>query len=215
MTQRIPHTDCEVITGEGVARDYLKMQQKLGRFYLKHFLRIVTGMAKGGSFLEIGPGPGYQTSIIAQRFPGAKITALEYSADMVAIAKDYSKAQGTGGRVRFIHGSVEDAPLLKGLCGFDLVYSTFSLHHWPDPVKAISNLYGALNDNGTMLLYDFRRGGLMHHLPIRKGVRDSVRASYVPEEIEGMLQRLDIHDYRIATRYPYMWVVIEKRGAQK
>lgn len=215
MPRRIPHTDFEVITGEGAVHDYLKMQRKLGRFYLKNFLRIVAGLGKSGSFLEIGPGPGYQTSIIAQQFPGAEITALEYSGDMVSIAKEYSEAQGTGESVRFIHGSVEDAELVKSLGMFDLAYSAFSLHHWPDPVKAVSNLYGVLNDNGVMLLYDFRRGGLMYYLSIRKGVRDSVRASYVPGEIERMLQSLDIHDYRITTRYPYMWVVIEKRGTRQ
>ena len=64
MTKRIPHTDMKVITGLNTARDYLKMQKHLGRFYFKGFFSILDRLARSGRFLEIGPGPGYQTGLV-------------------------------------------------------------------------------------------------------------------------------------------------------
>lgn len=210
MPKRIPHTDSEIITGTKTSQDYLKMQKKLGRFYLKNFLKIFSQLNKKGSFLEIGPGPGYQTVLIANRFLNAKIKALEYSADMISIAKEYSKTQNLDDRIKFIHGSVEDKTLVNSLGKFDLIYSTFSLHHWPDPQKAILNLYNALNKSGILYIYDFKRNGLFYYLSIKKGIWESIRASYLPKEIEKILKDLNIKNYEIKTKYPYMWIVIKK-----
>ena len=109
-----------------------------------------------------------------------------------------------------MHGSVEDETLMFGLERYDLVYSTFSLHHWPDPVKAFQNCYNVLKDDGVMCIYDFIRKGILYYLPVKKGIWESVRASYLPEEISMMLQGLNIHDFEITTSYPYMCILISK-----
>ncbi|MBN1534098.1 MAG: class I SAM-dependent methyltransferase [Spirochaetes bacterium] len=210
MPKRIPHEALTVITGRETTEGYLRMQKAMGRFYLRHFLRCLEGLANGGSFLEIGPGPGYQTAIIARRMPGVRITALEYSADMAVLARGYLAEQGVGDRVNVIQGSVEDQPLMRRLGAFDLIYSTFSLHHWEDPVGALRNLHGALKEDGCMLLYDFVRGGPLYHLPLKRGIWESVRASYRPEEIWEMLEGLGMGDYTTGKRYPYLWVTVSR-----
>lgn len=210
MAKRISHTDSKVITGNEKAKDYLRMQKKLGRFYLKNFMNILLDFHKKDSLLEIGPGPGYQTCFISQKIPDATIKALEYSPDMVSIAKKYAQTQGVDHKIDFIHGSVEDENLLEELGKFDLIYSTFSLHHWTDPKKSIANLYKVLKDNGIMYIYDFKRGGLFYYLSIFKGIWESIRASYIPEEIENIMKDLNIKNYEIKSKYPYMWLIVKK-----
>jgi ubiquinone/menaquinone biosynthesis C-methylase UbiE len=138
-------------------KHYLEMQKKMAQFYLRGFLRILEEQKKNGKFLEIGPGPGYQTVEIIKRFPGAHVTALEPSSDMIKVATAYSQSQGASKRLAFVEGAVEDSRLIQGLGTFDLIYSTFSLHHWQEPVKALRNLYGALKTRGVILIYDFER----------------------------------------------------------
>jgi ubiquinone/menaquinone biosynthesis C-methylase UbiE len=212
MPKRIPHTDSEIIVGTKTAQDYLQMQKKLGRFYLKDFVNRLVKLNKKGDFLEIGSGPGYQTTIVAKQIPDTKIKALEPSPDMISIATEYSKAQDLDNKIQFIHGAVEDESLINSLGEFDLIYSSFSLHHWPDPKKAILNLYKALKDDGIIFIYDFKRSGLFYYIPLlRKGIWESIRASYTPIEIEKMLSELSINKYKIDSKYPYMAIIIRKQ----
>lgn len=212
MLKRKPHTDLAIITGDQSAKHYLEMQKKMARFYLQGFLRIVEDQKKNGKFLEIGPGPGYQTVEIAKRFPGAHITALEPSSDMVRVATAYSQSQGIGNRLTCVEGTVEDNGLIQGLGTFDLIYSTFSLHHWKEPVKAMQNLSGALKTGGIILIYDFERHWLTYYLPIKRGIAESIRASYTPKEIELMLSAIDEKPYRVQRHFPYLSIVLMKGG---
>jgi SAM-dependent methyltransferase len=211
MPKRIPHTDLEVLTGTETAEDYLAMQRRLGRFYLKAFLKILTRQNKSGRFLEVGPGPGYQTAIIAEDHPKAEIVGLEPSPDMVRIATTYTAEKGLSERVRFVEGAVEDEGLVAGLGPFELVYSTFSLHHWTDPAQAFRNLHGALKAGSVLLIFDFERRWLTYYLmPGPRGMRESIKAAYTREEVKAMLADLGITTFAIEKRFPYMAVTVEK-----
>jgi ubiquinone/menaquinone biosynthesis C-methylase UbiE len=212
MLKRKPHTDLAIITGDQSAKHYLEMQKKMARFYLNGFLRIVEDQKKNGKFLEIGSGPGYQTVEIIKRFPGSQVIALEPSPDMIKVATAYAQSQGTSNRLTFVEGAVEDTRLTQGLGTFDLIYSTFSLHHWEKPVKAMQNLYGALKTGGVILIYDFERHWLTYYLPIRKGVAESIRASYTPKEIVSMLSAINVKHYRVQRHFPYMSIAIKNGG---
>ena len=210
MPKRIPHSDLEIITGQQTTQDYLEMQKKLGRFYLSGFLKLLAKQKKIGRFLEVGSGPGYQTAEVANKNREIAITAVEPSADMITVAKSYIQQQGVGHRVRFVQGSVEDIALIEDLGQFDLIYSTFSLHHWKDPVKVIHHLYRALNDTGVLLIYDFERHWAMYYLPLKQGIIESIRASYTLEEISVMMDELDIEDHAIHRHFPYLSILIAK-----
>jgi SAM-dependent methyltransferase len=211
MPKRIPHTDLEVLTGTETAEDYLAMQRRLGRFYLNRFRKILGGLGKSGRFLEIGPGPGYQTAIIAEDYPEAETVGLEPSPDMVHIATAYIADKGLSERVRFVEGVVEDDALVAGLGTFDLIYSTFSLHHWTDPARALRNLYGALASGGAMLIFDFERRWLTYYLmPGPRGMRESIKAAFTRQEIEAMLAELDAATFALERHFPYMAAVARK-----
>jgi ubiquinone/menaquinone biosynthesis C-methylase UbiE len=201
----------EVITGQQTTEDYLEMQKKLGKFYLSKFLELLGQQNKTGRFLEVGSGPGYQTAEVAKMNQEADITAIEPSGDMIAVARSYIEQQGLSNRVRFTQGSVEDRALVEGLGRFDLIYSTFSLHHWKYPAKGIQHLYLALNDNGVLLIYDFERHWATYYLPVRRGIAESVRASYTPREISAMIAGLGIGDYSIHRHFPYLSILIVKK----
>lgn len=210
MPKRIPHTDMEVITGTKTTQDYLEMQKKLGKFYFKNFFSKFDLLHKTGRFLEVGPGPGYQTAIVAEKYEPDEIVGLEYSSDMINVAEWYINQKGLK-KIKFINGAVEDINLIKDLGKFDLIYSTFSLHHWTNPAIGIKNLYESLHDNGILFVYDFFRGGIFYHIRIKRGIWESIRASYTPEEIDKILRDLDITNYKINRKNLYMDFVITKK----
>lgn len=209
MPRRIPHTDMEVITGTQTTRNYLKMQKILGRFYFKDFFSKFDLLHRTGRFLEVGPGGGYQTAIVAERYKPEEIVGLEYSSDMMKVAEGYMNQKGLE-KIKFVNGAVENTDLIKDLGRFDLVYSTFSLHHWTDPAVGIRNLYESLYEGGILFIYDFFRGGIFYYMKIKRGIWESIRASYTPEEIDKILRDVNIVHYTISRKNLYMDFVVTK-----
>jgi predicted O-methyltransferase YrrM len=208
MPKRIPHTDLEVLTGTETAEDYLEMQRRIGRFYLKRFRKMLAALGGSGRFLEIGTGPGYQTAIIAEDYPETEIVGLEPSPDMVRIATAFTTEKGLRGRVRVVEGVVEDDALIAGLGTFDLIYSTFSLHHWAEPARAIYNLYGALTGGAAILIFDFERLWLTYFLmPGPRGMRESIKAAYTRQELAEMFAAVGIGAFAIERHFPYIAAV--------
>jgi len=211
MPQRIPHSDSvEVITGEKTTKDYLKMQKMLGKFYFKDFFSKFDKLKIDGRFLEVGPGPGYQTTLVAEKYTPTKIIGLEYSNDMIKVAEEYVKEKGLSNIIKYVNGAVENTDLIKSLGKFDTVYSTFSIHHWTNPAKGLKNLFEALNYSGCLFIYDFYRGGLFYYINVKRGIYDSIRASYRPEEIKEILTKAGIGNYSINRKSLYMDFIINK-----
>ena len=100
---------------------------------------------------------------------------------------------------------------MDGLGEFDLIYSTYSLHHWENPKKAIDNLMPNLNDNDVLYLYDLKRVWWLYWVPVNSGFYNSIRAAYVRREVEEMLASLDPEHYEIRYEFPFMQSVIIKK----
>jgi SAM-dependent methyltransferase len=213
MLKRIPHSSQD-ISGEIEIARYIRGHQKHKQAQFRAFLAELTHQQKrnqsilNGRFLEIGSGPGFLTEIIANRYPQAEINAVELSPDMIEVAKTTVNRTQTSSRVRFLEGSIDDRSFMVHLGKFDLVYSTFSLHHWGNPINAIKHMYRALREGGLMILHDLKRVFWLYALPSRNGFISSVRAAYRPDELEHMMTMAKIKDFRIKTPFPYFWHTI-------
>lgn len=200
MSKRIRQQ--EAITGIDRARKYAEDQKKYVKFLYAPLLKDVKALKLDGDFLEIGAGPGLLSILIAERNPNVNITIADISSDMVTVADEYVKAKNLQGRIRCLVVDANDEGTIARLGQFDLVYSTFSMHHWKDPIKSISNLWSSVKDNGLLYIYDFKRVWWLSHLPIKSGDIDSIRASYTPLEIRNMLKKLNITNFELKTRFP-------------
>ena len=150
-----------------------------------------------GRFLEIGPGPAVLTTLVAQAIPEARITGVEISPAMIGIAREYVETEGVGDRITFLEGDGTDARLLDQLGRFDLVYSSFSLHHWADPGAAIENLVRVVAPGGGLFIHDLRRVWWLSWIPSDDGFIRSIRAAFTPAELGNLLVGRGIHQYDI------------------
>ena len=199
MPGRIEHTE-EAITGIEEARRYAEMHRQHARWIYRAFLNDIRRLTIAGTCLEVGAGPGILAVMMAQAHPHIHITAVDLSADMVAVAGEYIEEKGLAERVRSMVANVNDESVLKSLGTFDMVYSTFSMHHWK-----------AVGDGGILYIHDMKRVWWSALLPLGKGDKESIRASYTPAEIEGSLQTLGIHEYEMRTLFPFFLQSLGRR----
>jgi len=191
------------------ARNYAESAKKSMMRY-KAFLANLQSLDIKGKYLEVGAGPGVLTVEIARTYPEVEITALELLPDMVTVGREYVAENKLDNRIKFVVGDVEDEKFIHSLGEFDLVYSTYSLHHWTNPDKAVVNLYSAVNKGGMLYIYDLRRVWWLYWIPIKNGFFNSIRASYLLNEIKLMLSELGIQNTEIQKEFPFMHSIFIK-----
>ncbi len=136
----------------------------LGGFY-DRIAREVGASCSRGALLDVGPGPGLLDVRLAQIAPELAITGVDVAPDMAERATANAAGAGVDDRVRFEVGDVGQLPFPDAQ--FDIVISTFSMHHWPDPERGLAEIHRVLRPGGQARIYDlpewFQR--LTHHGP--------------------------------------------------
>jgi trans-aconitate 2-methyltransferase len=131
--------------------------------------------------VDLGCGPGNVTRFIAQRWPGARVTGVDNSADMLAQARvalpqaDWVES-GIG-------AWAPDHPV-------DLIYSNAALHWLPDHRRLLERLLGFLNPGGVLAVQMPRNFGAPSHTLIA----DTVRAGPWHAHLEPLLAPSPVAD---------------------
>lgn len=99
-----------------------------------------------GKLLEVPVGTGVLTMPLYASLPGAAMTRLDYSADMMENAKKRAKALGLA-NVDFVQGDVGALPFADE--SFDLVLSLNGFHAFPDKDRAFSETCRVLKPGGV------------------------------------------------------------------
>ena len=215
MSTRIEHNE-EKISGARESQQYGERHDAHARIQYRALLSEIASLNRAGRYLEVGSGTGSLATMVAELNPAIHITALDLSASMVALAKARIAEKNLQQRISCSIGDVGDAASIDQFGEFDVVYSAFSLHHWKDAEKAIANLWNVVRADGILYIYDLKRVWWLYHLPVNGGFTESIRASYTPQEIHGLFQKLDIKKYKITTLFPFFMqsVIAWKPGNQ-
>jgi len=113
---------------------------------------VAAAAPHGAAVLDVGTGPAILLVELARLRPDLRLTGVDPSADMVATAeRNLSRWAPDASAVR---GDAERLPFPDG--AFDLVVTSFSLHHWADVTAAGAELARVLRPGGRVLVYDFR-----------------------------------------------------------
>ncbi len=121
--------------------------------------RFVAGaLAQGvtdGLALDLGTGPGYVAVEIVRGQPKLKIVGLDLAAHMVEKARRYATWVRLDGRVMWPQADGHRLPFADE--SFDLVFSSFALHHWQDPLGVLDEVARVLRPGGRYYLADVCR----------------------------------------------------------
>jgi DNA-binding transcriptional MerR regulator len=142
---------------------------------LAELLHADTGFPAGSAVLEVGCGVGAQTLTVAERSPGASLTAIDLSAESLAAARKRAYDAGLTD-IAFAQADVytlphADGPLAAGT--FDHVFVCFLLEHLPRPVEALQRLRSMLKPGGTITVIEGDHGLICFH-PDSPAARDAI-----------------------------------------
>ncbi len=104
-------------------------------------------VSEPGRILEIGCGSGNYTALLAERYPGADILALDFAPGMIEAARS-KFVDDARIELRCCDG---EEFLASGAEHFDLITSNATLQWFDSPLTAIAGMAGVLNDSGMLL----------------------------------------------------------------
>ena len=133
----------------------------LGSLYRGIAADIARETAPAASVLEVGCGPG-RLSVQLARDHRLDVTGLDLDPEMIARAQaNAERSLAAEDRPAFVVADVAALPFDDA--SFDLVVSTFSMHHWSDPRKGLNEIDRVLRPEGKALIWDLEHGLRLFH----------------------------------------------------
>ena len=122
---------------------------------------IIASAPPDARVLEVGSGPGH-LSIRLARHAAFEVTGLDLDPAMINQARANAAHDLPGGRApTFVVGDVAELPFRDD--SFDLVVSTFSMHHWSDPTAGLNEIARVVQPDGRVLIWDLGAGFRLFH----------------------------------------------------
>ena len=163
---------------------------------------IIQSGISAGRALEVGPGPGYVGLEWLKKCPGASLTGLEISPDMIRLARKNANEYGLSDQAEYVQGNCLEMPFPDGQ--FDAAFSSGSLHEWEDPVRALREIDRVLKPGGRLFIEDMRRDvnpfikwpiyWTTKPREIKPGFKTSLAASYTVPELEAITLRAGLQN---------------------
>lgn len=100
--------------------------------------------------LEVGFGPGLGIEAAAAVTPEGFVSGVDYSREMVDLARKRNAAAIDSGHVDLQYGPAEDLPYGNGT--FDVAFSINSMQVWPDAVAGLQEIRRVLKPRGRVAL---------------------------------------------------------------
>jgi SAM-dependent methyltransferase len=163
----------------------LEREGEIGLPWFRTAIDWVAELAAGADVrrvLDVGSGPGVASCVLAERFPGARVTAVDSATGLLSRVQERAGRLGVGGRIDTLAASLDGD--LGELPEADLIWASRVLHHVPDQPKSLRALGSRLRRPSAS-----SPGGL---LAIAEG---ALATRFLPEEnglgAPGLLDRLD------------------------
>jgi SAM-dependent methyltransferase len=184
--------------------------------------RLLRGVA-----LDLGCGPGQIPIMMAERWPGLRITGLDAAPAMIDQARKDAARAGVAISFQVLRlGPHGEARLPFDEASFDLVTSNSVLHHLADPLAFLNEIARVAKPNGAVLIRDLLRPsaiayplyvrwfGRKYSGEMRRLYEASVHAAYTAGELRDLLTESRVNDGRSRVfRFRLTHLGIERKAA--
>ncbi|MEV6800430.1 class I SAM-dependent methyltransferase [Micromonospora rifamycinica] len=100
--------------------------------------------------VDLGAGSGTASLALARQLPGATITAVDHSPEMLAHLRARADAAGLADRIRTVDADL-DRPW-PDLGPVEVIFAAASMHHLADPAGALASAFGAMRPGGLLVI---------------------------------------------------------------
>ncbi len=100
--------------------------------------------------LDVGCGGGKTVLELAQISSSGKVCGIDYSEEMVQLARKINRKFIENGHVEIMHGSVSSLPFTDGM--FNLVTAFEACYFWPNLIDDLKEIKRGLKPGGTLLI---------------------------------------------------------------
>jgi len=186
------------------------------QWYVDHLLQENPGPLH--TVLDIGCGPADVMLRLAAARPGLRITAVDGSGAMIALARKAVEQAGVEECITLLQGYVPGLPLDEH--SFDAILSKDLLHHLPDPMVLWQEAARLGRSGAIVFVMDLMRpdtpqaarhivetvaGG--EHPILKEDFYASLCAAFTPDEVKAQVRqaRLPLEVAQVSERHMVVW----------
>lgn len=156
--------------------DFMNTLSSFGRHH--HWRKVTVAKAnapKGGYVLDVCCGTGLVTMDLAKKVgPQGKVVGLDFSEQMLEVAKGYLKDFPLKDNVELIQGNAMDLPFADNT--FDCVTIAYGLRNVPDLKRTLNELYRVVKPGGRVVSLEFAKP----YVPVFKQIYDFYVDKWMP-----------------------------------
>ena len=167
--------------------------------FVELFRETFPGLDVTGRVLDLGCGPADIVIRFARAFPECRIDGLDAGPNMLALGREAVAAAGLAGRVRLLEGYLPGA--VPPEARYDAIISNSLLHHMAAPMALWQTVRDHAAPGAPVFVMDLMRPASADQAQalvdayaegepevLRQDFRNSLHASYTPDEVAGQLQ---------------------------
>ncbi len=154
--------------------------------------------------VDLGCGGGRNAGEILKKYPGAHVTAVDYSPLSVEKAKAYNKAMIAAGRCAVQQGDVSDLRLPAE--AFDLATAFETVYFWPGLEKCFGQVEKILKPGGVFMSCNESDGADPTSVRYEK-IIDGMK-NYTAEEMEAALKAAGFREVTCDHHPSRPWVTV-------
>ena len=142
------------------------------------------GVSSPAQITDLGCGGGRNAAALMERYPDARVTALDHSPLSVEKAMEYNRSAVDAGRCRVLEGNVKELPMEDDT--FDLATAFETVYFWPGLEDCFREVCRVLKSRGTFLVVNESDGTDAATQKFEQ-IIDGMKA-YTAEEIAGAMK---------------------------
>ena len=155
---------------------------------------------------DLGCGGGRNAGELLKKYPGAKVTAVDYSELSVAKAREYNQAMINAGRCKVMQGDV--SALIFDDASFDLVTAFETIYFW-NIEKSFAQVHRVLKDGGYFMICN-ESDGTDEASKKFESIIDGMRC-YTPEQISAALRAAGFSSVKTEHHPSKPWITVIAR----